>query len=165
MKIESWNVIGFCLKAGRNRILTAIGALVVVVAFTDWVVGDKVSLGVLYILPMMLGASILRPWETAMLATLCAFLRAWIDTPASNVEGVLRFVFALLAYFASGMFVTALVRNRKRVAGRLQRTQREQHVRREAEAHVKMLVETSLFKTVTPAPPSTARVSVVPEAA
>src|SRR5256885_5710130 len=34
------------------------------IAIADWGVGNKVSLGVLYILPMMLGASVLNPLET-----------------------------------------------------------------------------------------------------
>src|SRR5882724_4852514 len=67
------NVIGLYLKAGKIRTLAGIALLIPVIAFIDWGVGDKVSLGVLYIIPMMLGASVLNPLETAGAATLCAF--------------------------------------------------------------------------------------------
>jgi two-component system sensor kinase FixL len=137
------NVIGLYLKAGKIRILLGIATLIVVIAIADWSVGNKVSLGVLYIVPMMLGAAVLSPLETAAAATLCAFLRAWFDTPASQVEVILRLVFAFLAYFASGMFVTALVRNRELVVDHLKRVEREQQLRREVEEQLKLLVDSS----------------------
>jgi two-component system, LuxR family, sensor kinase FixL len=136
-------VIGLYLKAGKIRTLAGIGALIVVIAVADWSVGNKVSLGVLYILPMMLGASVLNPLETAAAATLCAFLRARFDTPASRAEVMLRFVFALLAYYASGRFVTALIRNRELVVDHLKRVEQEQQLRREVEEQLKLLVDSS----------------------
>src|SRR5579864_8147227 len=112
-------MIDSLLKAGKIKILSAVGGLIVVIAVTDWAVGNTFSLGVLYILPMMLGALVLRRPETAMLAVFCAFLRSRFDTPSTELEAVLRFVFASVSYFASGLFVIALVRNRECVAEHL----------------------------------------------
>jgi signal transduction histidine kinase len=117
--------------------------LVVLVAFADWYVGNTVSLSVLYILPMILGAVFLEPAETAGLALVCASLRARFDVPSSYAETILRFAFASLAYFCSGVFVTALVRNRELVVEHLARLQREQALRREAEEQLSVLVESS----------------------
>jgi two-component system sensor kinase FixL len=136
-------VTSIFLKAGRSRLLSATALLVVVIAFADWRVGNTVSLGVLYILPMMLGAVVLRPAETAALALLCSFLRSSFDVPSSHAEKILRFAFASLAYFTSGLFVTALVRNRELVVENLGRVQREQVLRREAEEQLRALVESS----------------------
>src|SRR5712692_4950370 len=113
-------MITFWLRAGRARIL-----------------------GVLYILPMMLAAVVFRPWETAALALLCAFLRSRFDVPSSQAEVYLRFAFASSSYFASGLFVTALVRNRRTVAEHLARIQSEQDLRRGAEEHLRVLVASS----------------------
>jgi len=144
MRRRSLNVmIGLCLRAGRKRVLLVTAALVTTVAFADWAVGNSVSLGVLYILPMMLGAVVLRPWETAALAVLCSLLRSTFDTPGSHAEIILRFAFATLAYFSSGLFVTALVRNRQLVVEHLVRIEREQALRREAEEQLSVLVESS----------------------
>jgi two-component system sensor kinase FixL len=131
------------LKAGRPRLLLATAVLVIFIAFADWRVGNTVSLGVLYILPMMLGALVLRPAETAALAILCSFLRSSFDVPSSHAEKILRFAFASLAYFTSGLFVTALVRNRELVVENLSRVQHEQTLRREAEEQLRALVESS----------------------
>src|SRR5690242_4357786 len=94
-------IVSACLKAGRLKILSAVVGLMVLIAIADWDVGDRGSLGVLYILPMMIGALVLGPWETLLLAAVSAFLRAWFDTPAPHGETILRFAFAFLAYVAS----------------------------------------------------------------
>src|SRR5258708_17398869 len=112
-------MIDFFLRAGKTKILAAVGCLIAVIAVTDWAVGNSFSLGVLYILPMMLGALVLRRSETAVLAVFCALLRSRFDTPSTQLEAVLRFVFASVSYFACGLFVTALVRNRQFLAGPL----------------------------------------------
>jgi len=131
------------LKAGRVKVGAAVTALLILIAFADREVGDRGSLGVLYILPMTIGAVICGPFETFLLASVCAFLSAWFDTPAPLAEVILRFAFALLAYFASGLFVIALVRNRRQAVDHLARLQREQVLRREAEEQLKLLVESS----------------------
>ena len=131
------------LKAGRIRVFFIVATLLILIAFADWELGDRGSLGVLYILPMTIGAVICGPFETFLLASVCAFLRATFDTPAPNAEVILRFAFALLAYFASGLFVIALVRNRTLVVNHLARLQQEQDLRREAEEQLKVLVESS----------------------
>jgi signal transduction histidine kinase len=144
MRRRSLNaLIGLCLKAGRKRVLLATAGLVILVAGADWSVGNTVSLGVIYILPMMLGAVVLRPWETGALAVLCSLLRATFDTPGSRAEILLRFAFATAAYFTSGLFVTALVRNRELVVKHLARIEREQALRRVVEEQLSLLVESS----------------------
>jgi two-component system sensor kinase FixL len=136
-------MIALCLRAGRLKVLSATAGLVFIVALADWAVGNTVSLGVLYILPMMLGAVILGPIEIAGLALVCAALRARFDVPSSQAEAMLRFAFASLSYFASGLFVTALVRNRELVVEHLTKLEREQELRREAEQQLSVLVESS----------------------
>ncbi len=137
------NVIGVWLRGDRSRILPAVAALIVLIAFADWRIGNRVSLGILYIIPMMLGAGVLDAASTALLAALCAFLRSAFDTPATKAEVVLRFAFSSVAYFACGRFVTALVRNRELVVEHLSNIQREQELRVEAEQQFRVLVESS----------------------
>jgi len=136
-------MIAFWLKAGKPTILLATVILIAWIAIIDWSVGTAFSLGILYILPMMLAAVTLRPWETACLALFCAFLRSRFDVPASQTEVYLRFAFASASYFASGLFVTGLVRNRRLMGEHLARIEREQKLRREAEEQLSVLVASS----------------------
>jgi two-component system, LuxR family, sensor kinase FixL len=101
------------------------------------------SLSVLYIFPMILGALVLSPWQTTGLALACALIRSHFDHPTSQAELVLRFFFAAFAYAASGLLVTALVRNRQMVTAHLNRLQIEQGLRREVEEQLKELVSSS----------------------
>src|SRR5215472_2232674 len=110
MYVES--VIARFLKAGKATVAWVTGLLIALIAVADWAIGSRASLGLLYIVPMMLGATILTPWQTALLAAACSFLRSCFDLPSPPVEVVLRFLFAWLAYTCSGVFVTALIRNR-----------------------------------------------------
>src|SRR5712692_8752452 len=110
---------GSFLEAGKAKVVSVALGLTALIAFLDWSVGNTVSLGVLYILPMMLGALAMRWPGTALLALLCAFLRSLFDTPGSRAEVILRFVFAFVGYFSSGLFVIALVRNRRLMADHL----------------------------------------------
>src|SRR5580692_6873889 len=102
------------------------------IAVADWAVGNRMSLGVLYVLPMMLGALVLTPVQIILLATVCSSLRSKFDLPSPHIEMLLRFVFALISYSACGLVVAALIR-----------INREQALRREAEEQVKTLAESS----------------------
>jgi PAS domain S-box-containing protein len=106
-------IMARCLHAGKAGIASTVGMLILLIATADWLVGNTVSLGVLYVFPMMLGAIVLRPPETLVLAIVCAILRWWFDTPGSIAEVILRFAFALVCYFSAGLFVTALLRYRE----------------------------------------------------
>src|ERR1051326_8944649 len=119
-------MIALLLKAGKTRILAGVVCLVVATAVLDWLIGETFSLGILYILPMMLGALVLRWWQTALLALVCAFLRYLFDVPSSAAESVLRFLFASASYLVSGLFVSAIIRNRQVVAEHLANIQKEQ---------------------------------------
>jgi two-component system sensor kinase FixL len=124
-------------------------ALVMLVTAVDWASGNNISLAALYILPMMLGAVVLRPWETAAFAVLCSYLRSWFDVPGSPADLALRFVFAALAYLVSGLFVTALLRNREQAISHLDHMQLEQTLRREAEEQLRVLAESSPAAIIT----------------
>ena len=88
-------MIAIFLRASRTRTLLATGALIAVIAAADWYVGNRASLGLLYMLPMMLGATVLAPAQIAALALGCSVLRSAFDLPSPRVETLLRFVFAI----------------------------------------------------------------------
>jgi len=136
-------MLAVLLRAGRVKILAAAVALVVLTSLLDWTMGRNVSLAALYILPVMLGAVVWRPHETAAAALLCSYIRSHFDTAGSPAELTLRFVFAALAYFLSGLFVTELVRNHELVISHLAGIQAEQALRREAQEQLRLLAESS----------------------
>ena len=136
-------MIALLLRAGKIKILATTAILVALTALIDWAVGRNVSLAALYIVPMMLGAVVLGPAQIAVLAVLCSYLRSLFDTSGSFAELILRFVFAVAAYFVSGLFVSGWVRNHELVRNHLIRMQVEQNLRHEAEEQLKVMAESS----------------------
>ena len=103
------SVIAFFLKANRTQVLLATGLAIALIAIADWAVGARASLGLLYIIPMAMGATVVAPWQTAGLALVCSALRAWFDLPHPQpLELLLRSLFAFLAYTGFGLAVSAV---------------------------------------------------------
>lgn len=109
----------------------------------DAVTGHDMSLAAVYILPMMLGAVVLQPWEIAIFAVICSWLRSWFDVPGTPLDLALRFIFATLAYLGCGLFVKSLVRIHEQTARYLTEMRAEQMRRSEAEEYLRVLAESS----------------------
>ena len=131
------------LRARKSTILISTVALVLAATVADWVMGHNISLAALYILPMIVGAVVLKPRETALLAVVCSYLRSWFDVPGTPADLALRFIFAALSYLACGLFVAALVRNHEQTTRHLTEMRTEQARRSEAEEYLRVLAESS----------------------
>jgi two-component system, LuxR family, sensor kinase FixL len=137
-------VIDAIFKAGHGRILAGIAALIALIAAADWYVGTRASLGVFYIVPMVVGATVLPRQGIILLAIVCSSLRSMFDLPnPPHIEELLRFLFATLAYTSSGLLVATLMRNRELTIAHLANLRREQELRREAEEQLRILVDSS----------------------
>lgn len=119
-------------------ILSVSLVMIASIAAADHAIGNRASLGLFYMLPMVIAASVLRPWEVIILALLCSALRAWFDIPAPQLEALLRVPFSFGAYAGAGLLVIAIASVRK-----------EQELRREAEEQLRILVESSPAAIVT----------------
>jgi two-component system sensor kinase FixL len=118
----------------RNRtpVLLASCAITTVVAFVDWWTKPYVSLGFLYLFPIILAAAFVPRWATAMLGVSCAVLA---EVFSSLAPSLVRLTFEALALAGCGLFVAELVRNRRLTI--------------EAQARLEALVETSPAAIVT----------------
>ena len=118
----------------RNRlpVLVVSTIIVALIAFVDWRIEPYVSLGFLYLFPIMLAAAFLPRWIIVALALICA----WLSETFSPLErSNVRFAFESLALLGCGLFVAELVRNRRLML--------------EAQQRLKALVETSPAAIVT----------------
>ena len=136
-------MIGLFLKAAKGKVLLAAGVSLCIVASADWAIGTRASLGIFYIVPMMMGGIVLPRGWTVALAVVCSISRSAFDLPAPRLEVALRFLFASLAYAISGLFVTSVIRQRDLVVGHLKKLKDEQSLRHAAEERLQMLVESS----------------------
>jgi DNA-binding CsgD family transcriptional regulator len=119
-------------ERNRRSVLAISAALIVIIATVDWWTKPYVSLGFLYLFPIMLAAGLLPRWGVAQLAVGCALLSAVFS---SLERSWIRVLLETLALGGCGLFVAELVRNRRLTL--------------EAQERLRILVETSPAAIVT----------------
>ena len=121
-------------KRNRTRVLALSGVIVITLALVDWWTKPYVSLGFLYLFPIMLSGGFLPRWATAVLAVACSILSEAFSSldPAGRS---IRLILNTLALGGCGLFVAELIRNRRLTS--------------EAQERLRVLVETSPAAIVT----------------
>ena len=119
-------------ERNRNTILVISGTIILVIAVIDWFTKPYVSLGFLYLFPIMFAAAFLPRWLIAAIGVVCAVLA---ELFSSLEPSFVRLTFVSLALVGCGLFVGELVRNRRLSLA--------------AQARLKVLVETSPAAIVT----------------
>ncbi len=120
----------------RNRIpvLLASGAIVSAIAVVDWWTKPYVSLGFLYLFPIMLAAGFLPRWAIAGLGVACALLSERFSNLDPS-DAHIRLGFEALALCGCGLLTAEVLRNRR--------------LSSETQERVRILVETSPAAIVT----------------
>ncbi len=132
------------LQGSRRTLLIRAAAMIAAVAIIDWKVETNISLGFLYLFPMLIVGGCLERWQIAGVAALCTVLGEVFDPfPFEMYEGLPRVILTFAAYFGTSLFVFELARNRRLAAVHLSEMEREVERRREAEEELQVLVESS----------------------
>lgn len=103
---------GQALWSSRYRaVLLSLSALLIaIIAVADWATKSYVSLGFLYLFPILIAAAFVPRWTLVLLGMACAALSARFgDLPLSPV----RIGFEALALIGCGLFMHELLRNRR----------------------------------------------------
>jgi two-component system, LuxR family, sensor kinase FixL len=108
-----WRLERVWSEHNRRAVLLGSGAIILVVAAADWWTKPYVSLGFLYLFPVMLAAGFLPRWVIPLLGAGCAVLS---EIFSSLDHSVVRLAFETLALAGCGLFVAELVRNRRLTA-------------------------------------------------
>ena len=116
----------------RTPVLAISGVIILVIAVVDWWTKPYVSLGFLYLFPIMFAAAFLPRWFVALLGIVCAALA---EVFSSLDPSFVRLTFETLALAGCGLFVGELIRNRR--------------LSLESQARLRALVETSPAAIVT----------------
>jgi two-component system sensor kinase FixL len=127
----------------RKVILLCVALLILLLVTTEWIINIEYSLGVLYILPMLLGGVVLNRRQVVALALFCAFARGLFTDLPTYLDYALRFAMATLAYCGAGLFVVELRRNRQMYIVHLTQIRKQQALRQEAEEQLRVLAESS----------------------
>lgn len=102
----------FWNPANRIPVLMTSAGMIAIIALVDWWTMPYVSLGLLYLFPIMLAAGFLPRPAVFVLGLLCAVLSEIFSSldPAWRVS---RLIFQMLALAGCGLFISELLRNRR----------------------------------------------------
>jgi two-component system, LuxR family, sensor kinase FixL len=118
----------------RTAVLLTSLALVIAIAVLDWWTKPYVSLGFLYLFPIMLAAGFVPRWAIVFIGIACALLSERFSN-LDPADAPLRTGFEALALVGSGLFISEVLRNRR--------------LRLASQERLRVLVETSPAAIVT----------------
>jgi signal transduction histidine kinase len=134
--------------ANRSRLLALAALLIVTVALVDWSTAPFISLGFLYLFPIMLVGGFLPRLQIVGVALLCAALQeAFSNLPPH--DAAVRLVMSCAGFAATGLFISELVRNRRMVSRHVEELEGQARLRRDAEEQLRVLIESSPAAIVT----------------
>lgn len=130
-------------RTSRVQVMILSVVVLVIVMVLEWFQNLDYSLGIFYVLPIVLAATVLNWWQTLLAAVFCAWARSLFTAGLPPIEYWLRFLMALLAYGGVGGLVSEMSRNRRAILAAYARLKMEEDLRRRAEDQLRMLVESS----------------------
>ena len=134
--------------ANRARLIVIAGLLMFAIAVVDWATKPYISLGFLYLFPIMiLGGFLSRP-QIFGVALVCAVLQEAFSNLPEN-EAVVRLLFSSAGFVGTGLFISELIRNRRIAMTHVEELEGQIKLREDAEEQLRSLVESSPAAIVT----------------
>jgi two-component system, LuxR family, sensor kinase FixL len=106
------DLLSIYAPANRTRMLVVASVLIAAIAVVDWWATHYISLGFLYLFPIIIFGGFLSRTRIVGVALLCAILQeAFSNLPGS--EAVIRLVFSSVGFVGTGLFISEMIRNRR----------------------------------------------------
>ena len=134
--------------ANRARLIVVAGLLISAIAVVDWATKPYISLGFLYLFPIMILGGFLSRTQIVGVALVCAILQEAFSNLPEN-EAVVRLLFSSAGFVGTGLFVSELIRNRRIVMTHVEELEGQIKLREDAEGQLRSLVESSPAAIVT----------------
>jgi PAS domain S-box-containing protein len=153
-------------ESRRGVVFAAAAAMTFGIAWIDWQLFD-VSIGFLYLIPILFAAPAMTGWQIVGFASICGFLTEALD-PLQNTTGKIglellrqisptawasgsmgRLLVAVAAFAMTGFFAAELNYRRRMLTEHLAEREKQIHLRREAEQRLRILIETSPLAILT----------------
>ena len=134
--------------ANRVRLIVVAGLLMSAIAVVDWATKPYISLGFLYLFPIMILGGFLSRTQILGVALVCAVLQEAFSNLPEN-EAVVRLLFSSVGFVGTGLFVSELIRNRRIAMKHVEELEGQIKLREDAEGQLRSLVESSPAAIVT----------------
>jgi PAS domain S-box-containing protein len=135
------DLLSIYAPAKRTRMLVVAGFLMAGIAAVDWWATHYISLGFLYLFPIIMVSGFLSRTQIVGVALVCAVLQeAFSNLPGG--EAIVRLVFSSLGFVGTGLFISEMTRNRRIVLKHSEELE-------DAEQQLRSLIESSPAAIVT----------------
>jgi len=135
-------------EGNRKRFLLAGAILIVAIAVVDWRTKPFISIGFLYLFPILLVAGFLPRWQITIVALVCAVLQELFSELPSN-EAITRLLMGSAGFVGTGLFVSEIIRSRQMTMAHLVEVETQIGLRKEIEEQLRILIESSPVAIVT----------------
>jgi signal transduction histidine kinase len=142
------DILSIYAPANRVKLLTVAAFLVAAIAILDWRTKPYLSLGFLYLFPIVIAGGFLSRTQIVVVALICAFLQEAFSNLPQN-EALIRLIFSSAGFIGIGLLIAQLVRNRRVVLQHVTELENEMNLRHDAEEQLHILVESSPAAIVT----------------
>jgi two-component system, LuxR family, sensor kinase FixL len=136
-------------EPNRRKNLLLAAAMIVAIAIVDWRTKPFLSLGFLYLFPIMLAAGFLARWRIVALSLLCSGLQELFSNLPLNLAVIPRLAMVTVGYIGTGLFISELVSKRRLAAKHVEDLERQVLFTRDAEGQLEALIESSPAAIVT----------------
>ncbi|MDE3166104.1 MAG: PAS domain-containing protein, partial [Acidobacteriota bacterium] len=135
-------------ESHRGLMLALSAFLIAAIAWVDWT-SPKISVGFLYLFPVLIAASVLSAFQIVLLAAFCGWLRELFDPMQFSPGAEGRLAVSIIGFTMTGFVVTQLNQRRRLLLDHLAEREEQMRLRREAEMQVRILIETSPLAILT----------------
>ena len=126
----------------RGWVYAIAAVLIVSIAYSDWKI-EEVSVGFLYVLPILMASATLRGWQIVAVSMACGLLREWFSPLHGTPGAGIRVCIGAAGFGLAGYFVSHLNRQRRAVMQHLCERERQMRLRINAERQLQVVIETS----------------------
>ncbi len=127
----------------RGRALIASSLAIALIAFVDWKITPDLTLGSLYLFPILAIGVFAQRWQILVLSAVCAALREFLSPLAWDHDFVARMLMCFVAFVGAGLFVAELARNHRLAVDHTGELKRQAALREEVQEELRVLVESS----------------------
>jgi two-component system sensor kinase FixL len=136
------NILSIYAPANRTMLIVVAGLSIAAIAVADWATKPYISLGFLYLFPIMILGGFLPRIQILGVALVCAVLQEAFSNLPEN-EAVIRLLFSSAGFVGTGLFISELIRNRRIAMTHVEELEGQIKLRQDAEEQLRSLVESS----------------------
>jgi len=142
------DLLSIYAPASRTRLIVVAGLSIAAIAAVDWATKPYISLGFLYLFPIMILGGFLSRIQILGVALVCAVLQEAFSNLPEN-EAVIRLLFSSAGFAGTGLFISELIRNRRITMTHVEELEGQIKLREDAEEQLRSIIESSPAAIVT----------------